>query len=140
MRRQKKDATIHIDFCIELMKMQMAAGRYFIFEHPSSASSWELPRMMRLLKRQWIWSAVSDQCQYDQTGGGELPLKKMTRCKWTRIIALPQGSVRWSTRLLHKCTETRECQWNTGSKCSHLPAEAMPRHTQWHHQTTQKRR
>ena len=60
---------MHIDFCIEIMKMQMAARRYFIFEHPSSASSWELPRMMRLLKRQGICEVESDQCQYGQMGG-----------------------------------------------------------------------
>ena len=75
IRGQQKAATMHIDFCIEIMKMQMAAGRYFIFEHPSSASSWELPRMMRLLKRQSIWEVESDQCQYGQRGGGNLPLR-----------------------------------------------------------------
>ena len=112
VRKQKKEASIHIDFCIELMKMQMDAGRYFIYEHPSSASSWQLPRMERLFKRQGIWSVVSDQCQYDQTGGGNLPLRKRTRyvangqhllhhlrkrCRGTRrgqcTNGLPHGSV-----------------------------------------------
>ena len=79
VRKQKKEAIIHIDFCIELMKMQMDAWRYFIYEHPSSASSWQLPRMERLFKRQGIWFVVSDQCQYDQTGGGNLPLRTRTR-------------------------------------------------------------
>ena len=64
VRRQKTAATIHSDFCFDLMKMQMAAGRYFVSEHPSTASSWNLIRMVRLLKRLGLWQVESDQCQY----------------------------------------------------------------------------
>ena len=71
VRRQKTAATMHIDFFMEIMKLQMVVGRgrCIIFEHPSSASSWELPRMMRLLKRHGLWQVESDQCQYGQNGG-----------------------------------------------------------------------
>ena len=62
MRRQKKAATVHVDLCIDIMKMQMAAGRDFVFEHPSTASTWELPRMIRFLKRKSLWQIETDQC------------------------------------------------------------------------------
>ena len=77
VRRQKKATTVHVDLCIDIMKMQMAAGRYFVFDHPSTASSWELPRLSRFLNKQSLWQVESDQCQYGQKGGGDKPFNKV---------------------------------------------------------------
>ena len=37
--RKMKIAKEHVKFCLEIYKMQMAAGRYFLHEHPNSAKS-----------------------------------------------------------------------------------------------------
>ena len=43
---------IHLAFCAELYQMQLSAGRYFLHEHPLTASSWKencINPKMRLL-------------------------------------------------------------------------------------------
>ena len=39
-RAEDRDkATLHINFCVKLIRMRMRKGKYFLFEHPSSADS-----------------------------------------------------------------------------------------------------
>ena len=46
---QKKldDAEVHIKFCLTLYEIQRRAGRYYLHEHPRSATSWKLRSMGR---------------------------------------------------------------------------------------------
>ena len=44
----KEKAIQHVRFCIKLFKMQMAAGNYFLFEHPAYGDTWKLPEMEEL--------------------------------------------------------------------------------------------
>ena len=37
---ERKRATQHLEFCVELYREQAKAGRYFVHEHPAYASSW----------------------------------------------------------------------------------------------------
>ena len=39
-------AAAYIRFSIELVELQLVGGRYFPFEHPRSATCWELPDMI----------------------------------------------------------------------------------------------
>ena len=48
-RLQELHTTIDLNcvlkFCTQLYKIQVAAGRYFLHEHPDRATSWRLPYM-----------------------------------------------------------------------------------------------
>ena len=37
--REWSQALVHLSFACELMKVQLRAGRYFLYEHPLAASS-----------------------------------------------------------------------------------------------------
>ena len=39
------EGIVHMNFCVELYRMQMDSGRFFLHEHPLSASSWKMPQV-----------------------------------------------------------------------------------------------
>ena len=43
-----ENAKKHIRFCVELYKMQIEGGRYFLHEHPRRATSWPMHEIMKL--------------------------------------------------------------------------------------------
>ena len=45
MMEEYEKAREHVRFCIKIYRMQMEAGRMFMHEHPTGASSWKLPEM-----------------------------------------------------------------------------------------------
>ena len=45
----REAAKVHVRFCIEIMKIQMGEGRYFLYEHPAFADGWEIPEMEEFL-------------------------------------------------------------------------------------------
>ena len=64
VERRLAYARKHLDFCIKLYEMQWKAGRYFLHEHPDSASSWYEKSVQRLAARQGVMRVVGDQCRY----------------------------------------------------------------------------
>ena len=50
VRRKLVEARIHLNFCAELYRMQIEGGRYYLHEHPTSASSWNEKCMQDILK------------------------------------------------------------------------------------------
>ena len=54
----------HLKFCCKLYKMQRALGRYYLHEHPDSASSWSVDCISDMLKEEGTLRVVGDQCQY----------------------------------------------------------------------------
>ena len=63
--REYVRAMVHIRFCMELNQMQHDAGRYFIHEYPSSATSWAEPEVRRIMQVDGVRVASADQCQYN---------------------------------------------------------------------------
>ena len=57
----------HLHFMISLYQVQLAAGRHFLHEQPSSALSWKDPVMLKLLSHFHVMTNVSDQCEYGAT-------------------------------------------------------------------------
>ena len=78
IRREKVRALVHMQFVCELYDMQHAAGRYFLHEHPSTASSWNLRCIRRIMKLEGVNRIRSDQCQFGQTSREARPVKKPT--------------------------------------------------------------
>ncbi len=82
MRRAYTAAVVHMDFVAQLYVEQMQDGRYFLHEHPLSASSWQLPSIDKLRSDPRVDRVHGDQCQF----GAEIqsglqrgqPIKKPT--------------------------------------------------------------
>ena len=62
-----RKATVHLEFCAKLYKIQMDRGRYFLHEHPASAKSWENDMMSRLSKDQRVYTIIGDMCRFKMT-------------------------------------------------------------------------
>ena len=64
VRREMARATMHVDFMAELMELQIGGDRFFLYEHPAYATSWECESIKRLMKFPGVNKVVSDQCQH----------------------------------------------------------------------------
>ena len=53
-----------LKFALEIYELQLSEGRNFFYEHPSSTSSWHIPRMMALRRRQGVGETVAHLCQH----------------------------------------------------------------------------
>ena len=67
VRREKARAVMHINFAIELMELQIAGDRFFLYEHPDGASSWDCESVKRLMQYPGVSRVRADQCQYGLT-------------------------------------------------------------------------
>ena len=80
VEQEWKKAMVHLNFACELMKVQLRARRYFLYEHPLAASSWSQLCAQEVMRHPDVTWVLGDQCQYGQQGGGEDLVKKPT--KW----------------------------------------------------------
>ena len=65
----------HMLFAIKLYRLQADAGWLFLHEHPSSASSWQIPEMIALMRDLNIEKINAHMCRFgmmreDENGGG----------------------------------------------------------------------
>ena len=86
-KRSQKDidemmakAKVHMEFVCYLYKLQLEGGRYFLHEHPATATSWELPCIKEILYKDGVDIVHGNQCQYGQENKAGEPIKKGT--KW----------------------------------------------------------
>jgi hypothetical protein len=81
--RCKAEAQVLLDFAMQVYEMQLRAGRHFLHEHPQSASSWQDPKMVKMLAHPRVGTAVAHLCQYGLKTRGDdgawQPAKKATR-------------------------------------------------------------
>ena len=63
-RRRLEEATLHLDFAMLLARIQHAHGRFFCFEHPAGASSWQCPSVQALVAA-GARRTVFDQCRFN---------------------------------------------------------------------------
>jgi hypothetical protein len=57
---------VHLRFVAEIMHDQLAAGRYFLFEHPIGASSWQEECLKSLRDLPSVNRVTTHQCQFGQ--------------------------------------------------------------------------
>ena len=75
-------AVEHLRFAFELIKLQIAGGRWFLFEHPAGASSWALDFVRAVVQRPDSHLVLAHQCRFGQKGTDQLGkalVKKPTR-------------------------------------------------------------
>ena len=74
---------MHIKFCCELYLHQLKVGRYFLHEHPQSATSWDLPCIKEVLASKGVEAVITHMCQFGMTSkddqGREGSVLKPTR-------------------------------------------------------------
>ena len=80
---ERQAAIKHIEYCIKMMNKQMACGRYFVFEHPAYATTWELEVMEKFRLLPGVMMRQADMCMYGLTTPSwdrksEMPAKKPT--------------------------------------------------------------
>ena len=92
MRKFYLKAVEHMRFVVRLYRMQHDAGRYFLHEHPSGATSWKLDFIENLLNTPGIERTVGDQCQF----GAEV----MSGPKQGQPVKKPSGFMSNSPELL----------------------------------------
>jgi hypothetical protein len=78
-RRRRAAADVHMNFVVELYRLQMSGGRYFLHEHPAYAQSWAVPSVEELMDDETVGHVIGDQCQYGQATEAGEPLEKPTR-------------------------------------------------------------
>ena len=82
VKREIDEAVGHLNFCVEVYQMQMAAGRLFVHEHPHSASSWTRPEITQLVMAPGVDMVTMDMCAFGMMSEDEIgkaPAKKTTR-------------------------------------------------------------
>jgi len=67
-----------LNLCIKIAEFQLKHGRYFYFEHPFGASSWEAPLMQQLLRHSQVELSKIDMCAYGLVSPRNVPMKKST--------------------------------------------------------------
>ena len=77
-----QEALLMLRFSVELCLIQNRSGRAFVFEHPSTASSWEDACLRDIVSTSGIVTSLLDMCRYGMTAvdkQGEGPVRKTTR-------------------------------------------------------------
>jgi len=74
-----KEARCHIDYSMQLAMLQYSASRYFAFEHPARASSWDLECIKRVATLRGVVKVPFDMCMFGKTTPfSKQPIKKRT--------------------------------------------------------------
>ena len=83
VQRAIREGNVLLKFALEIYELQLSEGRHLLHEHPSSATSWHVPRMMALRRRQGVGETVAHLCQYGHKtpgrSGKRMPAKKPAR-------------------------------------------------------------
>ena len=66
-QRRWCDAKEHVNFMVKIYQKQVEEGRWFLHEHPASASSWDLEEVRVLSKTVGVTITEADQCMYGLT-------------------------------------------------------------------------
>ena len=136
------EAISQLRFCFKLYRKQIAAGRYFLHEHPASASSWELHEVQELMQDPNVFEVVAHMCALGMTTRmpgdpeKEVPVLKPTRFltnSWTVVEALNRRCECEGKHGTLLCGRAEAAQRYPAKMC-HLICEAIAEqisHDQW---------
>merc|ERR1739836_76878 len=69
-KERQRTARVHLEFCVKLYRIQTQSGRYFLHEHPNSATSWHEELMRKLCETHGVITTKADQCAYGLATAG----------------------------------------------------------------------
>jgi len=81
IKKMIDEGTTHLKFCMELYRIQIDQGLYFLHEHPWSAKSWALSEVQNVLQDPSVVCVRGDMCcfgMYQDVGGRVELVKKPT--------------------------------------------------------------
>ena len=74
-----REGIAHVKLCMQLYRIQIDNGRYFLHEHPSGAWSWKLPDVDKLMRIPGVMHRTGHMCPHGMTSvdaqGEDLVLK-----------------------------------------------------------------
>ena len=110
----------HVEYAIKLLEMQRELGGHVLFEHPRSATSWNLPCMRDFISKHELRLVTADQCMYGLKSidpAGEAHAKKPT------MFVTSSGRI--AERLSRRCDGTHRHVQLLGGRAG--PAAQYPR-------------
>ena len=71
----------HLAFVCQVYQYQMDNGRWFLHEHPSTATSWRESCVLKVMKKEGVATTIADQCMFglqtwDKSGKPAIAKKK----------------------------------------------------------------
>ena len=127
IEKEIAEARRHIKFAMRICALQHKHGRYFVFEHPATASSWKLEEIMKIRRLEGVHITKFDMCEFgmyieDKNGAG-LAMKR---------TAVMTNSPEVAKRLQIRCRNTtgsadrhQHIKLEGGKRCKH--AQVYPR-------------
>ena len=88
----QEKARIHLDFVAKLYSIQVTNNRYFVHEHPTSATSWYVDSIKQIGEAPTVLKAHAHLCAYGLTAKdkqGEAPALNQTRSSRTVCVCVP---------------------------------------------------
>lgn len=111
-RRWREDRE-HLKFMGEVYHKQINEGRWFLHEHPASASSWRLQEIRQVMSLPGVHVTIGDQCMFGlKTWGPDG--RTWTRAK--KSTKFMTNSVEISKELSQKCDRSHVHQRLTGAR------------------------
>ena len=84
VKEMMAEARTHLAFMAAIYAHQVREGRFFLHEHPATATSWDEPCMTELAKMPSVDTIINHKCQcgllLPDATGRPTPVKKLT--KW----------------------------------------------------------
>ena len=71
--------TRYVEHSMDCAIEQMRLGQFFAYEHPSSASSWQLDVVQRVRQLPGVHCVTFDMCQFGLQSRSGIPMRKRTR-------------------------------------------------------------
>ena len=78
VERRRLAGVVHLEFVCRLYALQLKNNRYFLHEHPDTATSWREPCIANIMAHEGVGRVTADQCQYGQSDEFDNPVKKAT--------------------------------------------------------------
>ena len=107
VRRELEGAKDHVRWVMKIRTLQLREGRYFLFEHPRSATSWKMPEVEKVAGMDGVEKVRTDMCRFgmqskDEQGIGLV--KKST----TMMTNSPEVAKRLAKKCLNENLEEKE--------------------------------
>ena len=78
VRAEEEEAVQHLKFAVAIARIQLRAGRGFLFEHPRSATSWAHEELDQLRNEPGVFSVPVDLCRFGLKTSKGMPALKPT--------------------------------------------------------------
>ena len=121
------NAKVHIDFSLKLFELQRRMGNHFLYEHPRTAASWELPEMKEFMKKTGVIDVLANMCRFGMMTEHKGEVGKVAKA--TRFLtSSPECAKRLAKICDEKCKEDKHIAvWGVRAKAAQRYPPALCR-------------